>query len=85
MRLKLVLIAVAAATLASCDGADESGLTARDNRELNEATEMLDASPDSLAADENMALGNGEAPSAETGDLLVTDENSADAQAGEQP
>jgi hypothetical protein len=46
-------------------------VTAEESRELDNAAEMLDASPDSLTASEDAALGNGE--SAETGDVLVAD------------
>ncbi|MDB5669502.1 MAG: hypothetical protein JWO25_461 [Alphaproteobacteria bacterium] len=57
------LISIAAITLAlaACGPKkDEGGLTAQDNQELNNAAEMLDASPDSLVASDNVALGNGE-------------------------
>lgn len=59
--------------LAGCgDGGTEAGgVTAEESRELDNAAEMLDASPDSLTASEDAALGNGE--SAETGDVLVAD------------
>lgn len=63
-----------AAMLAGCgESGGEGGLTAEDNRDLENAAEMLDVPPDSLVADENAPLGNGEAP-AETGDLPVTTE-----------
>ena len=74
-----------AAMLAGCGGNDGSP-TSEEDRQLNEAANMLDdnlidASPDSLVADENAALGNGEVP-AETGELpAATDPgtNAADA------
>ena len=74
--------AALALLLAGCGGdADGGGLSAEENRELNNAAEMLDASPDSLVASDDTELGNGEA-SAETGDVLVADEgdNAANAQ-----
>jgi hypothetical protein len=72
---KLVMAAGAALfALAAC-GSEENpgGLSAEENRELNNAAEMLDASPDSLIASDEATLGNGEEPSAETGDVLVAD------------
>jgi hypothetical protein len=61
---KLGIFAIATAAsiaLAACGAKkDEGGLTAQDNQELNNAAEMLDASPDSLIASDNVALGNGE-------------------------
>jgi hypothetical protein len=53
---------VAAASLAACGGAkkDPNMPTEEENRQLDNAAEMLDASPDSLAVNEDVALGNGE-------------------------
>lgn len=52
--------------LAGCGGSgEESGLTAEESKQLNEAAEMLDASPDSLVAPDGTGLGNGEAGSNE--------------------
>ena len=53
---------VALASLSACGGGkkDPNALTDEDNRQLNNAAEMLDASPDGLAADQNVVLGNGE-------------------------
>ena len=53
---------LAAASLAACGGAkkDPNMPTEEENRQLDNAAEMLDASPDSLAVGENVALGNGE-------------------------
>ena len=53
---------LAAASLSACGGAkkDPNMPTEEENRQLDNAAEMLDASPDSLAVDENVALGNGE-------------------------
>ena len=70
-------LAVVAAVLAlgGCGGGDqeEGGVTAEEARQLNEAAEMLDASPDSLVAGDETGLGNGEEASAETGEVLVAD------------
>ena len=84
MRKLSVLGLGALAMLAGCGGGDETGLTAEEDRQLNEAAEMLDASPDSLVASDDAELGNGEAPAAETGDLPVTDEPPANAAANSQ-
>ena len=55
--------------VAGCGGADDGSPTAADNASLDNISEELDASPDSLVA-EDATLGNGEAP-ADTGDLPV--------------
>ncbi len=77
-------LAVAAAVLAlgACGGGEEQragGVTEDESRQLNEAAEMLDASPDSLTVSEGTELGNGEAP-AETGALPVVDNGAVNAQ-----
>lgn len=50
----------ALALLAGCGGRDDKasvgGVTAEEAAQLNNAAEMLDASPDSLAAPENVPL-----------------------------
>jgi len=52
---------VAAASLSACGGKKDPNMpTDEENRQLDNAAEMLDASPDSLSVDENVALGNGE-------------------------
>ena len=58
---------LAAASLSACGGAkkDPNALTDDENRQLDNAAEMLDASPDSLAANSDVALGNGEEGSAQ--------------------
>lgn len=60
---KLAMMA-AAATLAGCGGSDDAdgALSAEESQELNNAAEMLDASPDSLIAADEAPLGNGEEP-----------------------
>ena len=73
-RIGVAAVLGAAAMLAACGEREgEGGITAEENRELNNAAEMLDTSPDSLVASDDAALGNGDAP-AETGDVLVSDE-----------
>lgn len=69
-----MLVAMAAlAMTAACGGErqDKGGVTAEEAQKLNEAEEMLDASPDSLVAADDSQLGNGEAP-AETGAETAT-------------
>ena len=58
-----------ASLVAACGQADDGSPTAADNAALNNISEVLDTSADSLVA-EDPALGNGEAPAA-TGDLPV--------------
>ena len=58
-----------AALAAACGQESDGSPTAADNESLNQISEELDTSPDSLVA-EDPALGNGEAP-AETGELPV--------------
>ena len=73
----------ALALLAACGGGgDDNALTADENAALNEAAEMLDASPDSLIAADD-GLGNGEMPADEvpaTGDVPATEEEAVNAQ-----
>jgi hypothetical protein len=77
--MRLLIGLTALALLGACGGNDEDALNADENKALNEAAEMLDASPDSLGAGEETTLGNGDAPaeSAETGDLMVSDNAAA--------
>jgi ABC-type glycerol-3-phosphate transport system substrate-binding protein len=70
------LLAGGALLLAACGQGDDGSPTAADNEQLNEIAgelDTLDTSPDSLVV-EDPVLGNGE--SAETGDVLVADQNS---------
>ena len=80
MKNSIGLVVVAAVlALGACGGGGEQkegGVTAEEAKQLNEAAEMLDASPDSLAASDETGLGNGEAGNAETGDVLVGGGNS---------
>jgi hypothetical protein len=61
-----VQLAVLTAVLAlgACGGGEEQGaggVTAEESQQLNEAAEMLDASPDSLVISNEAELGNGDA------------------------
>ena len=61
---------LACATLVAACGREEDGSpTAAENEQLNNISEVLDTSADSLVP-EDATLGNGEAP-AETGELPV--------------
>lgn len=83
-RIRLATL-LAAAMLAACGEREgEGGLTAEENRELNNAAEMLDTSPDSLVASDDAALGNGDVP-APTGDMPVSDEATDNAGAEPDP
>ena len=53
-------------------------MTREEAEQLNEAAEMLDASPDSLVAPDETGLGNGE-DNAATGDLPVSGEAESNA------
>ena len=61
--------------LGACGGPEEGsgGVTREEAEQLNEAAEMLDASPDSLTAPDETGLGNGE-DNAATGDLPASGE-----------
>ena len=62
-----------ASLVAACGREDDGSPTSAENEQLNNISEVLDASPDSLVA-VDPALGNGEA-GAETGELpAVADE-----------
>jgi dihydrodipicolinate synthase/N-acetylneuraminate lyase len=72
-------LAMGIAALGACSkGGDSNALTAEDNAQLDDANNMLDASPDSLAV-ANVTLGNGEnasSDSIEAGDEAI--ENGVD-------
>jgi hypothetical protein len=78
---KIVAAAAAASLLAlgGCGrgGDKEGGLSAEDNRQLDNAAEMLDTSPDSLVPADNAVLGNGEAM-----DAVGANESAGNAAAG---
>lgn len=77
-----VLFAVAS-LVAACGQADDGSPTAAENEQLNNISEVLDTSADSLVP-EDTTLGNGEAP-AETGELpVVANEVANDAAANGQ-
>jgi hypothetical protein len=56
----VTLLAAAAAVSACGAKKDPNALTTEENRQLDNAAEMLDASPDGLAANQDVALGNGD-------------------------
>ena len=66
-------MAAAMLTVAACGGGNENsgGLSAEENQKLDNMAETLDASPDSLVA-EDAPVGNGE-DSAESGEVMVSD------------
>ena len=77
MKNSVGLIVVAAVlALGACGGDEqrEGGVTAEESKQLNEAAEMLDASPDSLVAGDETGLGNGEAGSAEAAEAAAENE-----------
>lgn len=77
---RLIAAAMLAGSLTMVAGCGEKtgagGLRDEDNRQLDNAAEMLDTSPDSLIANDEAALGNGD-------EEIVADENAA--AAGEAP
>ena len=82
-RLILAAGLVGTMALAGCgDGASEGTPTAEENQQLNEASEMLDTSPDDAVPAEDVKLGNGEAESAEGGDVAVANDEAANAAVG---
>jgi hypothetical protein len=66
---------LACALLAACGREEDGSPTAAENEQLNNISEVLDTSADSLVA-EDPALGNGEA-GAETGELPVGGDEAA--------
>jgi hypothetical protein len=64
-----------ASLVAACGREDDGSPTAGENAQLNNISEVLDASPDSLVA-EDPSLGNGEAGA--TGELPVVGNDVAD-------
>ena len=72
--MKRILLIAALASLTAvggCKRADTNGgVTAEESAGLNNAADMLDASPDSLVADDQTPLGNGD-------EAIAADENAA--------
>jgi hypothetical protein len=63
--------------LAACgDKSSPNTPTEEENRQLDNAAEMLDASPDSMVANEDAPLGNGEVDVVESDDSAVANERS---------
>ena len=80
----MTLLFAAASLVAACGQADDGSPTAAENAQLNNISEVLDTSADSLVPEEDATLGNGEAP-AETGELpVVSTEVANDAAANGQ-
>ena len=83
MRTLTGLTAAALGLLTACGGSEDrnAAVTAEESVALNDTENMLDVSPDSLAATEDAPLGNGEAP-VENSDAPATEvpeeENSAE-------
>ena len=71
MKTNAIMAALIAGTalVAACGQSDDGSPTAAENEQLNNISEVLDTSADSLVVEEP-ALGNGEAP-ADTGELPV--------------
>jgi hypothetical protein len=61
--IALAALLACASLVAACGREDDGSPTATENEGLNNISEVLDASPDSLVADDP-ALGNGELPAA---------------------
>jgi hypothetical protein len=88
MKQSIGLVVLAAVlALGACGGEQDGagGVSKEESRQLNEAAEMLDASPDSLVASDETGLGNSEATNeagtnAATGDLPVSDNAAANGQ-----
>ncbi|HEX8535342.1 MAG TPA: hypothetical protein VF662_14345 [Allosphingosinicella sp.] len=78
------VIVAAVLGLGACGGGEEKegGVTAEESKQLNEAAEMLDASPDSLVAGDETGLGNGEAASGDAGNEAVVDNGAASGNVG---
>jgi hypothetical protein len=68
----IAALLVAAAALSACGARKDPNLpTEEEDAQLNNAAEMLNASPDNLGADRNVGLGNGDEGAAE--DSVVED------------
>jgi hypothetical protein len=60
--MTLALLATSAALAGCGEKEGEGGVTAEEAQALNEAEDMLDTSPDSLVASNEVELGNGDEP-----------------------
>ena len=78
--LAMTSIIAALLALGACGGSEEGsgGVTREEAEQLNDAAEMLDASPDGLGAPDETGLGNGE-DNAATGELPVSGEAESNA------
>jgi len=57
----ILSLALGGVALTACNRhQDNGGVSAEESQQLNNAAEMLDASPDSLAAGNDTPLGNGD-------------------------
>jgi hypothetical protein len=68
-----LLVVAAVLALGACGGGEDQGaggVTKEESKQLNEAAEMLDASPDSLVISNEAELGNGDA-GADTAEMPV--------------
>ena len=73
-----ILVLAGLALLAACGNEQQAGgVTADEAKQLNEAAEMLDVQPDSLAAPEETGLGNGEVGSSETDEAAAAELNAS--------
>ena len=61
---RIVVISMLAGALGACSGGGtaNNAITPEESAGLNNTAEMLDASPDSLVANNEAPLGNGEGP-----------------------
>lgn len=75
----LAALLACASLVAACGREDDGSPTSAENESLNNISEVLDASPDSMVA-EDPALGNGEAGA--TGELPVGGDEAANDAAG---
>ncbi|HEY5724088.1 MAG TPA: hypothetical protein VIT45_17400 [Allosphingosinicella sp.] len=84
MRKSFYALGLAACiALAGCgDNASDGSPTAEENRELNEAAEMLDTSPDDLVPAEEAELGNGDEDVAEENEVAAGNDTAANVAAG---
>ena len=72
-----ILAGLALLTACGGDQKGEGGVTAEESKQLNEAAEMLDVQPDSLAAPEDTGLGNGEVGSGEADEAAAAELNAS--------